>query len=148
MTRSTFKKGRFRPRYPKKYKGDVKNIIFRSSWEQRFCQFLDNNPNILEWASEEFSIPYIKPTDGRVHNYFPDFWIKFQNNKGQIVQEVIEIKPATQTVRPKTVGKKRTTQLYEGVTYAINVAKWKAAAHYCNKYGLKFRILTENQLFK
>jgi len=33
--------------------------------------------NILEWASEEFWIPYKDPTTNRVRRYFPDFFIKY-----------------------------------------------------------------------
>ena len=30
-------KSLFKPTKPRKYKGDVSNIICRSSWERRFC---------------------------------------------------------------------------------------------------------------
>lgn len=148
MSSRGFKQGRYTPRNPDKYKGDKENIICRSSWEFKFCEFLDNNPNVLEWASEEIAIPYIKPTDGRVHRYFPDYWIKYQNKSGQIVQELIEIKPAAQTKQPTSRGKRKKQQLYENITYAVNLAKWQAATQFCDKYGMKFRLVTENQLFK
>ncbi|KKL07727.1 hypothetical protein LCGC14_2583100, partial [marine sediment metagenome] len=106
-------------------------------------QFLDNNPNILRWSSEEFYIPYIKPTDGKPHRYFPDYWIEYKNRDGEIVQEVLEVKPSNQ-VYPSQ--KKRLTN-YDRVTYAINVSKWKAATEFCKKRGVKFRILTEKQIF-
>ena len=38
--------------------------------------FLDNNTNVLEWSSEEHIIPYRSPLDGKVHRYFPDFFVK------------------------------------------------------------------------
>ena len=50
-------KGIYRPSNPKKYKGDSKNIIYRSLWERKFMNYCDLNENILEWASEEFWIP-------------------------------------------------------------------------------------------
>lgn len=140
--------GQFIPRHPEKYRGNVDGIIYRSSWEQKFCQFLDNNPNILEWASEEIAIPYVKPTDGRVHRYFPDFWIKYKDRSGQVIQELIEVKPSVQTKPPKARGKRKKQQLHENITYAINVAKWQAATQFCTKKGLKFRLVTEQQLFK
>ncbi len=143
-----FRQGYFQPKNPEKYKGDATNIVYRSSWELSFCQFLDGNPNILEWSSEEVVVPYLKPTTGRVHRYFPDYWIKYKNKSGQEVQELIEVKPEAQTRQPTTRGKRRKQQVYESLTYAINVAKWKAATQFCDKYGMKFRILTENQLFK
>ena len=66
----------FKPKKPKKYKGDITNIICRSSWERRFCNYCDLNENIVEWGSEEFWIPYLSPVDKRIHRYFPDFIIK------------------------------------------------------------------------
>ena len=148
MARRGYKQGRYNPRHPGKYKGNLHNIVYRSSWELSFCRFLDNNTNVLEWSSEEIAIPYIKPTDGRIHRYFPDFWVKYKNKRGQIVQEVIEVKPATQSRTPSRRGKHRKQQLYENITYAINIAKWRAATQFCNKYGMTFRLITENEMFK
>jgi len=143
-----FSKGYYKPRHPEKYKGNIERIVFRSSWEMDFCKFLDNNQNVLEWASEPFFIPYIKPTDKRVHKYFPDFWVKYLNEEGKIVQEVIEIKPLKQQIAPTFTGKNKKQQLYEAITWAINTAKWAAAEIYCNKYGMKFRKLSESQQYK
>lgn len=141
-------KGRFHPRHPEKYVGDITKIRFMSSWELHMDQFLDNNPNILRWSSEEISIPYIKPTDGKVHKYWPDFWVEFKNKHGEIVQEIWEVKPATQIKQPTSRGKKKKTQVRESITYAVNVAKWGAATQFCNKYNLKFRLISENAMFK
>ncbi len=140
--------GFYHPRHPEKYVGDVTKIRFMSSWELQADKFLDDNPNILRWSSEEIAIPYIKPTDKKVHKYYPDYWVEFRNSHGKIVQEIWEVKPKNQTQQPKSRGKNRKTQLRESITWAINVAKWEAATQFCNKYGLKFRIITENQLFK
>lgn len=133
------------PKHPEKYRGDPAKIVFRSSWEYRFCVFLDNNPNVIEWASEEIAIPYLKPTDstpGKIRNYYPDFFMRYKNKNGDLVTELIEIKPATQTKLRKNATSN------EKVTYAVNIAKWKAAEAYCDKLGIKFRVLTEEQLFK
>ena len=140
--------GRYHPRNPEKYVGDVNKIRFMSSWEREAHQFFDNNPNIIRWSSEEIKIPYIKPTDGKLHHYYPDYWIEYKNRAGQIVQEIIEVKPATQTRPPVLKGKRKKQQLYESITWAINVAKWKACQDFCNKYNIKFRIITENHMFK
>ena len=70
------KKGYYRPKNPKKYKGDYKNIFFRSSWEEKFMKYCDTKQYILEWGSEEYVIPYRDPTSGKVRRYFPDFYIK------------------------------------------------------------------------
>lgn len=140
-------KGYFKPRHPEKYAGNVKNIVYRSSWERSFMNFLDNNVSVKEWGSETIPIPYRKPTTGRIHKYYPDFWVKYVNKDGKIIQEIIEVKPEKQTKKPTTVGKSKKTQLYEAVTWSVNLAKWKSAKIFCDKYGMKFRILTERQIF-
>jgi len=147
-TRKGVQKGRFTPRHPEKYVGNVNNIVYRSSWERSFMNFLDNNPNVLQWGSEIIPIPYRKPTTGRIHKYYPDFWVKYIKKDGSTVQEIIEVKPEKETKQPTTRGKKKKTQLYEGITWEINKAKWRSAVAFCNKYNMRFRILTEKEIFK
>ena len=140
-------KSRYKPEYPRKYKGDPNNIICRSSWERKFCRWCDLNENILEWGSEEFCIPYRSPVDRRVHRYFPDFIIKVREQTGDIKRYVIEVKPKKQTRPPVQTTKKRTkTYINEVKTYAINEAKWKAADEWCKDRLLEFKIITEDQL--
>lgn len=148
--KSPFVKGYYTPKHPDKYVGNLKakKIVYRSSWELDFCKFLDFNKNVIRWGSEEIAIPYIKPTDKRIHKYYPDFWVEYIDKDGHVIQEIIEIKPSTQVAPPSTVGKKPKQQLYEQLTYAINVAKWKACSEFCKKNGLKFRIITEQTQFK
>ena len=83
--------GIFRPRNIKKYRGDYRNIIYRSSWEKVFMRYCDKNSNILEWGSEETIIPYRSPLDQRIHRYFPDFYIKVRDNDGKAKKYIIEI---------------------------------------------------------
>jgi len=135
-------KGRFIPKRPEKYVGDVNDIEFRSSWECRFMEFCDNNIHILKWGSEEIRIPYVKPTTGRIHHYIPDFFILYRNAAGQLVKELVEIKPSKEAA----LTKKSTT--YDKVAIAINMAKWEAAKQFCDKHGLSFRVLTEKSLFR
>lgn len=148
MALSGFRQGYFTPTRPEKYVGNVNMIVYRSSWELAMNKFLDNNPNILRWSSEEIKIPYIKPTDGRTHHYFPDYWIEYKNKEGKVIQEIVEVKPEAQTRPPTTRGKKQSTILYEQQTWSINVAKWQAAAHWCQQRGIVFRVITEKGLFK
>ena len=140
-------KSRYKPEYPRKYKGDPNNIICRSSWERKFCKWCDLNENILEWGSEEFCIPYRSPVDRRIHRYFPDFIIKVREQTGDIKRYVIEVKPKKQTRPPVQTSKKRTkTYINEVKTYAVNEAKWKAADEWCKDRLLEFKIITEDQL--
>ena len=118
-------KGIYRPSNPRKYKGDQSNIIYRSLWERKFMNYCDLNENIIEWASEEFWIPYLDPTTNRVR----------------------EVKPMRETLEPKiTKGKSRKTLINESMTYVKNQAKWKAAKEFCADRKLEFKIMTEKEL--
>lgn len=140
-------KGIFKPSNPKKYKGDANNIIYRSLWERKMMVYCDLNENVLEWASEEFFIPYHDPTTKKVCRYFPDFFIKYQDKDGNIRRSVIEVKPMRETVEPKvTKGKSRKTLITETTNYVRNQAKWKAAREFCADRKLEFRIMTEKEL--
>ena len=138
--------GYFRPKNPKKYVGDPTNIIYRSSWECRVMRWLDDNPSILSWASEELVIPYISPVDKRYHRYFPDFLVKVKTKDGSTKTMILEIKPKKQSVEP--IKKKRVTKQYltEVMTWGVNQAKWKAAENFCADRKWKFVVLTEENL--
>jgi hypothetical protein len=139
-------KSKYKPEYPKKYKGDANNIICRSSWERRFCRWCDLNENIISWGSEEFWIPYVSPVDNRVHRYFPDFIIKVKEQTGEIKTYVIEVKPKKQTVPPKQKSRVTKSFLHEAKTYAVNQAKWKAADEWCKDRLVQFKVITEDEL--
>lgn len=139
-------KGKYSPSFPKKYKGNPTNIIYRSLWERKFMVYCDTNENILEWGSEEIALPYRSPIDGRVHRYFPDFYIKVKESAGEIKKYLIEIKPKKQTIEPKIPKKKTKGYIYEVVEYAKNQAKWKAAKEFCEDRLWEFKILTEDEL--
>ena len=102
-------KGLFKPTNPTKYRGDPLNIVYRSRWELKFMTYLDSHKDVLDWSSEEFSIPYRSPIDGRVHRYFPDFRVKKRNPQGIEEIVVVEIKPFKET-KPPAVQSKKTKQ--------------------------------------
>ena len=139
-------KGKYYPSYPRKYKGDPTNIIYRSLWERKFMVYCDKNDNILEWASEEIAIPYRSPVDNRVHRYFPDFYMKVKERGGKVKRYVIEVKPEKQTKPP--VKPKRQTKGYirEAYEYAKNQAKWKMAREFCADRQWEFKVVTEKEL--
>lgn len=138
-----FYQGEYTPKNKQKYVGTLP-IIYRSNWELQFCKWLDMNKAVTQWASESTVIPYIKPSDRSMHRYYIDFTVKFHDGKIFL----FEVKPDKQTKPP--VQKKRKTKRYlkESLTYTTNVAKWKAAQAYAEKYGMHFQILTEKQLKK
>ena len=139
-------KGRFRPKNSKKYKGDPTKVFYRSLWERRFMHYCDTTPSILEWNSEEIIIPYVSPLDNKIHRYFPDFYIKYLNKEGNVVREIIEVKPKKQLRPPKTPKRQTKRYLQECATFMVNQAKWKAAEEYCSDRKMKFRFLTEDHL--
>jgi len=138
-------KGWFRPKNPSKYKGNATNIIYRSNWEQRVMKWLDGNPAVIWWASEELPIPYVSPVDNKVHRYFPDFIVRTKRKDGSEQTSILEVKPHKQTMMPT---QKRKTQRYlaEVATYAVNQAKWKAADLFCKEHGWQFQLITEKEL--
>ena len=147
-----YHQGRFKPYNPNKYKGDPTNIIYRSGLEFRLMKFLDSNDNIIKWASEEFFIPYKSPIDGKMHRYFPDFWIKKKTVEGNINEALIEVKPYSQTKPPTgknkmtAKGKLSRTYITEVKNWGINSSKWEAATSFCKKKNWDFIIMTEKDL--
>jgi|TARA_B100000035_G_C20911600_1_gene514237 hypothetical protein len=139
-------KGRFQPSFPRKYKGNPSNIIYRSLWERKFMVYCDLNENILEWGSEEIVLPYRSPIDNKIHRYYPDFYIKVKERNGRIKKYIIEIKPKKQCVEPKVQKKKTKSYIYEVYEFARNQAKWKAAREFCADRMWEFKVLTEDEL--
>lgn len=138
-------KGRFTPNEPGKYKGNPRNIIYRSMWERHCMRYFDRNENVLEWASEEVAIPYVSPLDGDIHRYYPDFWVKVRRGDSYVIK-LIEVKPEKQ-LRPPKPGKRKTKgYLYEVREFGKNSAKWKAAKKYCDKRGWQFAVWTEKTI--
>lgn len=151
-------KGRFIPRNPSKYQGDYNNIVYRSSWECKVMNYIDKNPDILSWSSEELYIPYLSPVDNKYHRYFPDFIIKVrQKTTNQVITLVVEVKPEKQSRPPQKKSRVTKQYIHEVVTWGVNRAKWKAAIDYCKDRkwqfmvmtstdGVEFNYLTEHQL--
>ena len=140
-------KGKYRPSYPKKYKGDPTRIIYRSLWERKFMVYCDSNTNILEWGSEEIALPYRSPLDNKVHRYYPDFYIIVKESNGSIKKYIIEVKPKKQVAGPDKTPKRKTAAWKRDVlTFMKNKAKWEAAENYCDDRRMNFMILTEDHL--
>ena len=141
-----YHQGKFNPKHPEKYVGDVSNIVYRSSWEKKCLVYFDNTPSILKYSSEETVIPYVSPVDSRVHRYFVDFTVMFKDRHGVIKRAIVEIKPYAQTIPP--VKKSKTTKrfLTEVTTYSVNQAKWRAAEAWAKQNNFQFMILSEKDL--
>ena len=140
-------KGRYNPIHPKKYKGDHHNIIYRSLWERKFMVYCDTSDNIIEWGSEEIIIPYLSPWDGRMHRYFPDFYIKVKQHDGSVKKLIIEVKHKKQCSPPEKTPNRKTKKWFKEVkTWGVNSAKWKYATNWCENNGMEFKILNEDHI--
>ena len=145
MYKETYK-GRYRIENIKKYKGDISDVIYRSSWELKFMRWCDSNPSVLEWGSETVIIPYRSPVDNNIHRYFVDFYIKIKDKDNKVLKYLIEIKPEKFTKPPPIPQKKTKSFIQEVFNYGINQSKWKAASSFCDDRGWKFLVLTERDL--
>jgi Trans-aconitate methyltransferase len=140
-------KGRYFPTNPKKYRGNPNQIIYRSLWERKVMVYCDKNDAIIEWGSEEVIVPYLSPMDGKIHRYFPDFYMKVRQADGSTKKFIIEVKPKSQCKQPVKNPKRRTTKWFNEVkTFAINQAKWKYAKEFCEDKGMEFKIFTEDHI--
>ncbi len=134
------KQGFFSPRNPDKYKGNAKQIVYRSGWEARFMAYLDRDSNVILWSSEEIIVPYRDPFDiKKIRRYFVDFYVEYKDG----TKLLIEIKPYKQTIPPAKTKGKNGRMLKETMTYLVNKSKWEAAHAFCEKRGWEFKILTE-----
>lgn len=138
---SRYAQGKFNPKNPTKYIGG-KVPTYRSGWEFQFMKFCDENPNVTNWASEAIRIPYRNPLTGKYTIYVPDFFIAYADKNGKQLVELIEVKPSNQTSL-KEAGRSRHNQLHA----VVNQAKFEAANAYCKQNKIKFRIVTEHDIF-
>jgi hypothetical protein len=137
---SKFAQGPYTVKNPAKYVG--KGVPrYRSGWELSFMIFLDNNDNVMQWASESIQIPYRNPVTGKQSIYVPDFLITYRTRQNTLIAEVIEIKPKKQSIIESKMNNR------DRMVVAINYAKWDSATKWCNRNGLKFRVITEDDLW-
>lgn len=104
--------------------------------------FCDNNPAVINWASESITIPYYNPVKGKQTIYVPDFLIVYVDANGRQHTELIEIKPSTET----TLESARSYR--DKLMVAMNMAKWQAADAWSKANGIRFRVVTESDIFK
>jgi len=138
-------------KHPEKYTGR-RPITLRSSYEIKFVKgFLDSNPSVMEWSSEDH-IKYKYDIDKKIHRYFIDFWVKVNDNDGDIKEYLVEVKPKAKLQKPKKP--KRVTKAYNKrlAEWVKNENKFDAAKLFCAKVRretgrkLYFQIFTESDL--
>mgnify|MGYP002628980983 FL=1 len=145
-SKSKFRQGYYKPKFPQKYRGGDP-IIYRSSWERKFCHWCDHNEDVIYWISEPFSIPYFNLLDNKWHKYYPDFFFKMKT--GDTAQEyVVEIKPKAQLQKPKEPKRKTAKALknfkYAYESYVRNLCKTNALNKMAKERNCKVMLLTED----
>ena len=136
-----FSQGRFEMKNPAKYVG-LKTPLARSSWEFVFMRMLDEHPGVQNWASESIKIPYRDPLTGRSTIYVPDFLIVYVDANQKQHTELVEVKPSTET----TMESARSYR--DKLSVAMNMAKWAAADSWARANNMRFRVVTEFDIFK
>jgi hypothetical protein len=138
---SKYAQGKYQIKNLEKYMGK-RLPTYRSSWEFTFCQFCDNNPAVLHWASEAIQIPYRNPVSGKQTVYVPDFLIVYTDANQRQHTEIIEIKPLKEATMETAKSYK------DKLMVAINMAKWAAADNWARANNMRFRVVTEFDIFK
>lgn len=121
-------------------------IQYKSSLERiAFC-YADLNPRVTKFSIEPFNIPYVKPTDNKVHRYFIDMLLVFETGE----KFLVEIKSYGETIPPNPPKIKNANSMirYQEAleTFMTNQAKWTQAKQFAEQRGFKFIVLTEKQL--
>mgnify|MGYP003628179872 FL=1 len=127
----------------KKYQGKGP-IIFRSSWERKFCIYCERTPDIEAWSSESVKVKYFNPSDNKYHTYYPDYLVRLTNGKTFLV----EVKPKSQLKKPNK-PKRQTPKTIKSYKWAynawmLNMLKKEAAEHFCKSRNWKFLLVTED----
>ena len=99
--------------------------------------------SVVKWASESVRIPYKHPLTGKQSHYVPDFLVQYEDKRGKLVTELVEIKPKKQSIIESKNANRATRE-----TVAINHAKWDQAMRWCKANGITFRVVTEDDIFR
>lgn len=151
MNNKNIRQGRYILINENKYDGNSNNIIYRSSWEHRLMILFDKSDNVIKWSSEEIVIPYIDVVENKQRRYFPDFYVELKVGD-KIFKMIIEVKPFVETQPPvepegkRISSKAKFRHLEAQKTYLINISKWNQAIKFCSERGVKFMIITENNM--
>ena len=100
---------------------------------------------MINWISEPFAIKYFNVLDKKYHKYYPDFYVKIQEDK--VVEYLVEIKPKAQLQKPKPPKRKTKKAVknfkYAYETYVRNLCKIKALNELAKNRNFKVMLLTE-----
>ena len=153
--KSGYKQGYYKLINSEKYIGDPTKIIFRSSWEQRFCRYCDLSLDVICWASEPIGIPYRTIFDKPEHPghlYYVDFFMRVKQSEDVTVDYIVEVKPESALQKPVLNGQKPSINQIAAHNeqlkkWIINKSKFDAAKEYARKMGYVFVVITEKFLY-
>ncbi len=126
IAQKAFKEGKIKPHHGIGQEMATKKggkFRTRSSYETKYVAIIEEDPAVLHFEYEPFTIDY--EFDGIIRCYHPDFLVHYADHS-----ELIEIKPTA------FIEKGR------------NPAKISAGTSYCLEEGLVFKVVTEEELFK
>lgn len=149
-----YKQGNYLLQNSIKYIGQMP-VKYRSSWELAFCKFCDLNEKVVKWSAEFIEIQYQMPNNGITenHRYYPDFYVEMVTDNPEVYDRfVIELKP-NRELTPPVMPTRHSLKMYENFEYAQkmykkNLYKWAFARDWCERRGLKYKIITEEHLKK
>jgi hypothetical protein len=148
--KSAYRQGYYKLENPDKYTGDPSKIIYRSSWEYKFCRYCDFTNEVVNWSSEPFAIKYLDPIKKKQREYYVDFFIRVAKG-GTMSNYLVEVKPKAKLKAPILEAKQTLKRLKEYNSameeFIVNKAKKEAAEAYAHAMGYKYMIITEDFLF-
>lgn len=148
---SKYSQGYFVPENKDKYVGDITKIIYRSSWEYKFCKYCDLTEAIEKWSSEPFPIKYYDPINKKKRSYYVDFYIKLKLVNNEYKDYLVEVKPKSKLTPPKQNFQRSTLKKVKEFNYLleeyiINKAKKEAAEEFAKTINYSYMIVTEEFL--
>ena len=105
------------------------------------CYFVTTMPVLYNGPANhlEFLIEILLPEQTV---YVPDFLMVYIDKSQQKHVEVIEVKPTKEAILENTKS------IRDRAVLALNTAKWAAASEFCKRLGMRFRVVTEQDIYQ
>jgi hypothetical protein len=81
---------------------------YRSSWEEKYMNYLDNNLDVATWSYEKLVIEYVaNKSTNKIRKYYPDFFVELRNGDRLLIEIKQKRKLQTLIVKKKTDAAKK-----------------------------------------
>ena len=98
---------------------------YRSGWELKYLEYLDNEPTVKSFEYESFFVMYVgNLKTGRLRKYIPDFLVEYVDG----TKKLVEIKPGNKLDNLKVMKKK------------------EVAEQWCKEHNATLEMVTEVEL--